>query len=346
MKCQRLVSEWHLAMFSIKDANGKIIDLDASFLCPKPKLLTASWKFLLVAWTIAIMVLSIEGSTDKRFWLAFLTTWSFLFALCYLLLSFVLAAVFFCSSSNTGNAADAIDVDVDATMSRTDGKPTATPATRDEEEAVANPTNDDANDDANDDNNSSHRHGNNSSNNAHEDDEDEVTTGIINHNECNNNNNNNKMTCWTKLIWVLYVISIHSQVFVTLLYWLLVYDGSSVVYPEVYRHGILMILVMMDGFVVNRIPIRLKQIVFVYAYALAYLGWTLIHFGADLGNPETTDNDPDTNDDALYGVISWRDNAGGAVILCLILMLVVIPLMFIFIWGLSLWVPHRYVVYL
>jgi hypothetical protein len=246
--------------------------------------------------------------------------------------------------SNTGNAtAAAIDADANAnaTMSRTDVKPTVTPpaTTRDEEEAVANPTHDDDayNDDDDDDKNRSHRHGNNSSNNAN--DEDEVTTRIFHH----HNEYNNKMTCWTKLIWVLYVISIHSQVFVSLLYWLLVYDGSSVVYPEVYRHGILMVLVMTDGFVVNRIPIRLKQIVFVYAYALAYLGWTLIHFGADLGNPETTDNDPDTNDDALYGVISWRDNAGGAVVLCLILVLVVIPLMFIFTWGLSLWVPHRYV---
>jgi hypothetical protein len=104
-----------------------------------------------------------------------------------------------------------------------------------------------------------------------------------------------------------------------------------------------MILIMMDGFVINRIPIRLKQIVFVYAYSLAYLVWSLIHFAADIGNPETIDNDPDTNDDAIYGVLSWRDSPGGAAILCLILFFVGIPLIFVFVWAVSLWVPHRYV---
>jgi hypothetical protein len=282
----------------------------------------------MVAWTISIMVLSIEDSKDKNFWLAFLTTWAFLFALWYLLSSFV--SVAFLSSSRAATAAAA-------------AKPTVIP-TRDDEESVNR--NDDPNHEHRNSSSSSNNNNDNIDNNNHDINNDQHNTGDANHttNTAASMIDQGMTTLWTKIMWVLYVIAIHSQVVVTLLYWLLVYDGSSVDHTDVYRHGILMILIMMDGFVINRIPIRLKQIVFVYAYSFAYLVWSLIHFAADIGNPETMDNDPDTNDDALYGVLSWRDNPGGAAILCLILFFVGIPLIFVFVWALSLWVPHRYII--
>lgn len=349
MKChQRLVAEWHLSMFSLKDANDKIIDLDASFLnsLPSPSLpdkipknvkfwfMVGILKFLLVVWTLATMVLSILGSRDKNYWLAFLTTWAFLFALWYQLSSFISIAVAFSSSSTTplhlslmlGSTRDVVGTTGDAAATATGAT-----TTRDEEVLIArmNP-------------NSS------TDNNGHIDDDDDDKENNQEEQQNNLNEeimsvNQQKMTIWIKLMWALYVIAIHSQFMVTLLYWLLVYDGSSVIYPEIYRHGLLLILVMVDGFIINRIPIRLKQVVFIYAYSMAYLVWTLIHFAADLGNPEVTDTDPDTNDDALYGVLSWRDNPVGAVILCLILILVGLPLIFILTWALSLWVPHRYI---
>mgnify|MGYP006183873271 CR=1 FL=1 len=69
----------------------------------------------------------------------------------------------------------------------------------------------------------------------------------------------------SKVTWGLFSLSINLQLFVTILFWVLVYDSSeTLVFKTIYEHGILLLLVALDGFVIHRFPIRFKQIAWVY----------------------------------------------------------------------------------
>ena len=69
----------------------------------------------------------------------------------------------------------------------------------------------------------------------------------------------------SKVTWGLFSLSINLQLFVTILFWVLVYDSSEkLVFKTIYEHGILLLLVALDGFVIHRFPIRFKQIAWVY----------------------------------------------------------------------------------
>ena len=69
----------------------------------------------------------------------------------------------------------------------------------------------------------------------------------------------------SKATWGLFALSINLEMFVTIMYWVLVYDSSTLLlFRAIYEHGILFLLVALDGFVIHRFPIRFKQIAWVY----------------------------------------------------------------------------------
>ena len=77
------------------------------------------------------------------------------------------------------------------------------------------------------------------------------------------------------------------------------------------KHGVLAIFTTIDVIVINRIPIRLKQIGYVYLFQLTYFLWSIIHFAFDIGTPYG-DNDTSTDDDAIYSVVNWKKRPGSA----------------------------------
>ena len=53
-----------------------------------------------------------------------------------------------------------------------------------------------------------------------------------------------------------------AEILICILYWYLEFDGS-IDYVNVMSHGGGILLIIFDGIVVNRIPIRAKQLIFV-----------------------------------------------------------------------------------
>lgn len=114
-----------------------------------------------------------------------------------------------------------------------------------------------------------------------------------------------------KFMWIMFVLSVFGQAFITLLFWSLEYEwGHPVEYLDIARHGIVFVVVFLEGFVVNRIPLRWMHIWLCWALTLAYITWSVLHgpLVFDMGNPLRNDNDPSTNDDALYPALSWDDD--------------------------------------
>jgi hypothetical protein len=75
---------------------------------------------------------------------------------------------------------------------------------------------------------------------------------------------------------------------------------------------------------------------------LKYLIWTGFHAASDIGNPATSDNDPATDDDAIYSSLNWNQRPKGSAILAVILLCVGVPIMFLVLWSISICIPKHY----
>merc|ERR1711976_922717 len=147
-----------------------------------------------------------------------------------------------------------------------------------------------------------------------------------------NDNDHYQVANWlVKLYWAISTVTMNSSIQITVLYWILEYTGYVVSYTDAMKHGGLALLVICDGLVINRIPIRLKQILFVYIFNVVYCVWTLIHSGTDIGVP-WSDNDPSTDDDAIYSVLNWNKRPGFAVVIVLVLFFIATPVVHILLW--------------
>jgi hypothetical protein len=140
-----------------------------------------------------------------------------------------------------------------------------------------------------------------------------------------------------KLTWVLLEIAANLGVVVTVTYWLMLFDGEMIV-RAVLGHGVVAVLVVVDGLVLNTIPIRLRHwSEFVFPVALAYILWTLLHSGLvfGIGNPDNEDEDTETNDDLIYSILDWEGDPGQTVVTALLIVFGVSPISHIFLWMLS-----------
>eukprot|EP00591_Stephanopyxis_turris_P005740 CAMPEP_0195510970 /NCGR_PEP_ID=MMETSP0794_2-20130614/3450_1 /TAXON_ID=515487 /ORGANISM="Stephanopyxis turris, Strain CCMP 815" /LENGTH=314 /DNA_ID=CAMNT_0040638497 /DNA_START=113 /DNA_END=1057 /DNA_ORIENTATION=- len=144
---------------------------------------------------------------------------------------------------------------------------------------------------------------------------------------------------FVRLTWFLISLTIPLQAMVVLLYWTLDYKGQRVTYLNATRHGVLLVVLLFDGFVLGNIPIRIKQGLFSFIMAVLFSIWLTIHPHTGLGNgdwPNESDTNDDTNDDVLYSVVNWKDNPTPTAIVLIIVTFVVAPLMFFFLWTFSL----------
>jgi hypothetical protein len=183
----------------------------------------------------------------------------------------------------------------------------------------------------------------------------------------NNNIHNNEewsssVSCRIKLTWALFTVSAHAEILVTLLFWLLVYDSSSAIsYPTIMSHGIVLLLVIIDGLVINRIPIRIKHFWFCSLYYLLYIVWSIIHSFTGIENPDTasdsssssnsntnTNTNTNANDDAdadvttsIYAALDWDgDDVAGTIITVVLALGVASPILFLLLWFLALYNPR------
>lgn len=104
-------------------------------------------------------------------------------------------------------------------------------------------------------------------------------------------------------------------------------------------HGVGSLLLIADGNIINRIPLRMKQIILFEALAFAYVVWSLIFSYSDLTNPWQEAGYQD--DDAIYPPLRWKTNTGMVIVLCVILMCVVNPIVFLICRWISRLLPKR-----
>ena len=98
-------------------------------------------------------------------------------------------------------------------------------------------------------------------------------------------------------------------------------------------HGISWIIIGIDGILISRIPLRMKQL------AICYLVWSVLHSVLNVGNPWYTnkgENDP------IYSVVDWKDETGFAIGLSLGLLFVGVPIAFLLCRAISRALPLRY----
>lgn len=140
-----------------------------------------------------------------------------------------------------------------------------------------------------------------------------------------------------RLTWVLFELAVHLGACATLLFWVFLFNKNEhLEYLALALHGGLFLLVMFDGFYVNRIPLRwMHYFGIILPIEVLYGLWTYIHYVADIGNPGITDG-KDGSDDALYpNVADWGDNWEKTLIYVLIIVLAVGPLLFCLLWCVS-----------
>mmetsp|Transcript_6314 Transcript_6314/g.9175 ORF Transcript_6314/g.9175 Transcript_6314/m.9175 type:complete len:364 (-) Transcript_6314:322-1413(-) len=132
-----------------------------------------------------------------------------------------------------------------------------------------------------------------------------------------------RLVCIT---WALYNVSLAGEFLVMIGYWALVYNGSSVDIINLYRHLFISFLLLIDGHVICRIPIRLKFFIFFLLYLLSWAIWTIIYAFLKINGGAT-----------LYDFLDWIDKPFSTLCITLFLGFIVSPMIFFFLWLLSLW---------
>ncbi|KAL7434347.1 hypothetical protein ACHAXH_002488 [Discostella pseudostelligera] len=144
-----------------------------------------------------------------------------------------------------------------------------------------------------------------------------------------------------KTTWALLAIVVPAEVIITILFWALEYEaGESISYVTVMVHGGTMILLFIDGFVLSRIPLRLKQFVFFETFSSLYLLWNIIHAYSGIGNPY---DGVSQDDDAIYSSLDWNTTPTKAIIMSVLVLLVANPIMYGICWLVSRMLPLRLV---
>ena len=145
-----------------------------------------------------------------------------------------------------------------------------------------------------------------------------------------------------KSTWALFAIALPAEIVITILFWTLEFDADDgVAYLSLMVHGIAMILIMIDGFVLSRIPLRMKQFILFELFTALYFLWNVIHAYSGIGNPYADGDTPTEDDDAIYGSIAWKNNTTAAVILVLGVLFAANPIIFMVCRTLSRLLPRR-----
>eukprot|EP00578_Thalassiosira_sp_NH16_P027103 CAMPEP_0181082538 /NCGR_PEP_ID=MMETSP1071-20121207/3674_1 /TAXON_ID=35127 /ORGANISM="Thalassiosira sp., Strain NH16" /LENGTH=302 /DNA_ID=CAMNT_0023164129 /DNA_START=226 /DNA_END=1134 /DNA_ORIENTATION=- len=143
-----------------------------------------------------------------------------------------------------------------------------------------------------------------------------------------------------KMTWALFAISLPAEVVITILFWVLEFNGS-LTYVSVMVHGGFAILLLLDGLLLSRIPLRAKQFFLSQALCLTYICWGLVHaYVGNIGNPYKEDGTQD--DDAIYASIAWMNNPKVTSIVVVGIFFLVNPAVFFMCRAVSRLIPRRF----
>lgn len=141
-------------------------------------------------------------------------------------------------------------------------------------------------------------------------------------------NPSQEVTWLVRAVWILFSIGSVTQLSATVLYWILVYTGGPPGYIELLFHGLIVSVLLFDGFVVSFVPIRLKFIIPMMVINALYIGWSVIHSVANIGNP-FNNRGAMTDDDAIYAALNWNQRPGTAAFWSIVSNVIIFPLLFL-----------------
>jgi len=136
---------------------------------------------------------------------------------------------------------------------------------------------------------------------------------------------------FTRIMWGLYSLATPTALIVTVLYWSVVYDKGrvDVSMENLLAHGGVLLLMRIDGLIIAHIPIRMKQILYLYIVTVAFIVWTVIDDYVVTGN--------DDEKDAIDNVFSWKSDPMWAALWTAVTLLAIVPAAYYVIWLASLW---------
>ena len=132
------------------------------------------------------------------------------------------------------------------------------------------------------------------------------------------------------LMWYLYSLSCPLNVFVVLMFWPLVFPSyNNFTFLTLYKHGITCLFLFIDGHILSKIPLRMKQLIPLLILGLCYLIWTIIHgLALNIG-------DGINKDAPLYTMVNWKKSPLKAAIVSVIFLFVGFPVIYTLLWTSS-----------
>jgi len=141
-----------------------------------------------------------------------------------------------------------------------------------------------------------------------------------------------------KATWLLFSLSLTVQVIVCILFWALDYEGDTITYNMFMTHGGGIVLLVIDGLVISRIPPRMKHLLAVELFCLLYIIWNVSFSFSKLENPDAED---DADDDAIYASLRWKSSPVQSAVLAVAVTLVMAPLVFLVVRSACRLLPRR-----
>ncbi|GFH48081.1 hypothetical protein CTEN210_04557 [Chaetoceros tenuissimus] len=130
-----------------------------------------------------------------------------------------------------------------------------------------------------------------------------------------------------QFLWLLYTIVLPGEFLVSIGYWSFEYDPYiPMTFINFYKHAIIGVLLLFDGNIIARIPLRMRHIMSPILYGISYLLWSLVYSYYKWGN---------SHKGVIYRFIDWRKHPKEAIIISLFLLLIVTPVIFVGLWWLS-----------
>ena len=149
-----------------------------------------------------------------------------------------------------------------------------------------------------------------------------------------------ELSVHAKCTWAFFSAAACAEGMVTLMYWMFDSrgDNNELNYGTLMAHGGVWIIVLLDGLAINRIPVPVKHFIFVEAFVLVYVLWTIVHAVSGMDNPDAPKEDSsDGNERYVYPNADWVCHPFETSLIVLGLLLVISPLLFLVTRHLSLY---------
>jgi len=140
-----------------------------------------------------------------------------------------------------------------------------------------------------------------------------------------------KAGCLVRTTWVLYELAMHTELVVSILYWVLQYEpgDTRLTFLSIVPHSVIAAILFIDGNIINRIPVRwMHWYGFVLPVEILYCVWTLIH---DLLTDVGEKNYEKTGSSAF----GWQEDWERSLIISVVVLFGIGPAVYIIMWMVS-----------